>query len=59
MKIKDKRREKESYPQWVVRLLPRLSEKEQKVVCDMIKEAWFDGLRYERRNCKAALHEQN
>ena len=47
--MKRKRKDKESYPQWIQRLLPELTDKQHKLIVEMIKEVWFDGLDFERK----------
>lgn len=47
--MKKTRKGKETYYEWVRRLLPELTEKQHKLICEMIKEAWFDGLDFERK----------
>lgn len=49
MNKKQKRKSNETYPAWVRRLFPSLSDKEQVLIAEMMKEAWFDGLRFERK----------
>ena len=44
-----KRNKNESYPEYIERVFPNLSLADKIKMQAMIKEAWFDGLRFERR----------
>lgn len=47
-----KRKANESYPNYVDRVFSHLSDEDKKKIKTVIKEAWFDGLRFERNNKK-------
>lgn len=44
MTRKQKKREGESYPQWVARLFPLWSSEQKDIVCEMLKTAYIDGV---------------
>lgn len=48
MKKEQQRKEGESFPDWVAHVLSHLSFKDKAIINEMIKAAWFDGLRFER-----------
>lgn len=47
-KMKKKRKANESWPQYVERTFPNLSQEDKTKITDAIKEAWFDGIEFER-----------
>lgn len=43
MTRKQKKKEKESFPEWVERLFPFWSKEQKDIVCEMLKTAYIKG----------------